>query len=156
MLSAQRTRNARSLASIQVSPSARLVLLGWFPALRSRFQVSHHATYCTQQSLASYLPVVHMCSHFGARVCRRHVLCETTHAQQQVPQHVDSVQTNGSLFSQAVALISFTLYGADQRTQESKPNYLRNQDFLNFCLVGPHICPEGFEFSATQYVDHDD
>ena len=56
--------------TIEISPSIRWVLLGWFPAHMSRFRVSHHAAYCAWRSLTSYRPVVHMCSHFCARVRR--------------------------------------------------------------------------------------
>ena len=57
--------------TIEISPSIRWVLLGWFSARVSRFRVSHHAAYCARRSLTSYRPVMHMCSHFGARVRRR-------------------------------------------------------------------------------------
>ena len=57
----------------------------------------------------------------------------------KVPQHFDCTQADWSLCAPQVALISFTLYGVDQREQESKPDLSRNQDFLNFCLVSPHV-----------------
>ena len=59
--------------TIEIFPSMRWVLLGRFPARRSRFRASHHSTYCARRSLTSYRPVVHTCSHFGARVRRRHM-----------------------------------------------------------------------------------
>ena len=65
---------------------------------------------------------MHTCSYFSARVHRRHMLRETARALTQVPQHFNSKQANWSLFAPQVALISFTLYGADQRTQESELN----------------------------------
>ena len=54
--------------TIEISPSTRLVLFSWFSARRSRFRVSHHATFCARLSCRS---VVHTCSHFGARICAR-------------------------------------------------------------------------------------
>ena len=63
---------------IKIPPFTRWVLLGLFPARRSRFRVSHYATNCARRSFTSYRPAVHTCSHFGARVCRRHMLCETS------------------------------------------------------------------------------
>ena len=64
-----------------------------------QFRESHHATYCVRRSLTSYQPVMHMFSHFGARVCRRHMMRATACVQQQVPQHFDGVRENGSLFA---------------------------------------------------------
>ena len=61
--------------TIEISPCTRWFLLGWFPARRSRFRVSHHATYCAWRSLTSNRSVVHTCSHFGARVRRSHIFC---------------------------------------------------------------------------------
>ena len=66
--------------TIEISPFARWVLLGWFPARRSRFRVSHRAIYCARRSLTSYRPVMHMCSHFGERCHRSHMMCETAAA----------------------------------------------------------------------------
>ena len=57
---------------IEIFPSMRWVLLSRFPACRSRFRVSHHATYCARRSLTSYRPVVHTC-FFSVRVRRRHM-----------------------------------------------------------------------------------
>ena len=57
--------------TIEISPCMRWFLLGRFPARRSHFRVSHHVTYCARRSLTSYWPVVHTCSHFGARIRRR-------------------------------------------------------------------------------------
>ena len=94
--------------TIEVSSSTRWVLLSWFPARRSRFRVSRHTTYCARRSLTSYPPVVHMCSHFSARVDCRYMLSETALALQQVPQHFDGVRAYWSLFAQQVAFISFT------------------------------------------------
>ena len=99
--------------TIEISPSIRWVLLGWFPARMSRFRVSHHANYCARRSLASYWPVVTTCSHFGARFRRRHMPRGTARAPPQVPQHFDSARAIGSLFAPPVDLISFTLYGSD-------------------------------------------
>ena len=59
---------------IEISPSIRLVLLGWFLARMSRFRVSHHSAYCARRSLTSYRPVVHTCftsaRAFAAATCR--------------------------------------------------------------------------------------
>ena len=63
-------------------------------------------------------------------------------APPQVLQHFDGARANESLFAPLVALISFTLYGANWRTQEPEQNRSRNRDFLNICLVGPHVGPE--------------
>ena len=54
-----------------------------------------------------------MCSHFGARVRRLHMLHETARLQQQIPQYFDCARANGSLFAQSVALINFISYGSD-------------------------------------------
>ena len=94
--------------TIEVSPCTRWFLLGRFPARRSRFRVSHHATYCARRSLTSYRPVMHACSHFGVRVRRRHIMRETTRAPPQVPQHFDDARANGPIFVPPVDLISFT------------------------------------------------
>ena len=128
--------------TIEISPSKRWGLLGRSPARMSHIWASHHATYCARRSLTSYRPVVHTCSHFGARVRRRDMPRGTARAPQQVPQHFDGARADGSLYAPPVVLISFTSYGADWRTQESEPNRSRNRDFLNFCLVGPHVGPE--------------
>ena len=96
--------------TIEIFPSMRWVLLGRFPARRSRFRASHHSTYCARRSLTSYRPVVHTCSHFGARVRRRHMPRETARAPPQVPQHFDGARANGSLFAPPVDLISFTMF----------------------------------------------
>ena len=56
--------------TIEISPSTRWFLLGWFPARMSRWRVSHCATYCDRRFLTSCRPAVHTCSHFGARVRR--------------------------------------------------------------------------------------
>ena len=61
---------------------------------------------------------------------------ETARAPPQVPQHFDGARANESLFAPPVDLISFTLYGVDYRTQESR--------FLNFILVGPRDGPEAY------------
>ena len=45
--------------TIEISPSTRWFLLGWFPARRSRFRVSRRATYCARRSSTLYRPVVH-------------------------------------------------------------------------------------------------
>ena len=81
--------------TIDIYPCMRWVLLSLFPGRRLRFRVSHHATYCARRSFKSYRPVVHACSHFGARVGRRHMLRETSRAQQQVPQHFDALRSAG-------------------------------------------------------------
>ena len=83
-----------------------------------------------------------MCSHFGARVRRGHMLRETAHATQHVPQHFDCVRANGSLSAPLVALISFTSYGTDQRTQESELNRSINQLLLNFAWLDPTLGPK--------------
>ena len=93
----------------------------------------HHIDY--------WRPVVHMCSHFGACVRCSHVLDKTARAAAG-PSTFWLCSSQLFLFMPPLALISFTSYGADQRMQESKPNRLRNQDFLNFCLVGPHVGPK--------------
>ena len=100
----------------------------------SSFRVSHHATYCARRSLTSYRPVVNTCSHFGARVRRRHMPRETARAPPQVPQHFDGARANESLFAPPVDLISFTLYGVDYRTQESR--------FLNLSWLVPAMLPK--------------
>ena len=77
----------------------------------SHFRASHYATYCVRRSLTSYM---HTCSPTLLRArCRRHIMCETPRAQQQVPQHFDGTLANGSPFTQPVDLISFTSHGAD-------------------------------------------
>ena len=113
-------------------------------ALSFAQRASHHSTCCARQSLTSYWPVVHACSHCRERWqhCGSHMQRETARAPQQVPQHFSSTRANGSLFALPVVLISFTSYGADWMTQEFKPNCLRNWDFLNFCLVGPPLVPK--------------
>ena len=83
--------------TIEISPCTRWFLLSLFPARRSHFQVSHLATYCARWSFTSYRPVVNMCSHFGARVRRRHMPRETARALPQVPQHFDGARANGWL-----------------------------------------------------------
>ena len=55
----QRTRETElNWLSNRDFPIHALRLLGWFPASRSRFRVSHQATYCARRSLTSYGPVV--------------------------------------------------------------------------------------------------
>ena len=120
--------------TIEIFPSMRWVLLGRFPARSSRFRASHHSTYCARRSLTSYRPVVHTCSHFGARVRRRDMPRGTARAPPQVPQHFDGARANESLFAPPVDLISFTLYGVDYRTQESR--------FLNLSWLVPAMLPK--------------
>ena len=135
---------------IETSSSMHWVWLRRFPVRRSRFQASHHSTYCGRLSSTSYRPVVHTCSHFGARVRCRHMLCEIVLVPLQVLQHFDAAQGNGSLFAPPIALISFTMYVADKRTQEFEPNRSRNRVSLKFCLINdqsPH-----WSRSSTIYV----
>ena len=99
--------------TIEIFPLTHWGLLGRFPARRLRFRVSHRATCCVRWSLTSYRPVVHTCSHFGARVRRRHMPRETARAPPQVPQHFDGARANRSLFAPPVALISFKSHGTD-------------------------------------------
>ena len=127
--------------TIENSPCTRWFLLGRFPARRSHFGVSHHATCCARRSLTSYRPVVNTCSHFGSCVRRRHMPRKTARAPPQVPQHFDGARANGSLFAPPVDLISYTSYGTDYKTQEYEQNRSRNRDFLNFCLVSPQVGP---------------
>ena len=75
--------------TIEISPSTRWFLLCWFPARRSRFRVSRRATYCARRSLTLYRPVVHTCSHFGARVRSRDMPRGTARA----PLHVLNILT---------------------------------------------------------------
>ena len=63
--------------TIKISPCTHWFLLGLFLARMLHFRASHHTTYCARRSLTSYRPVMHACSHFGARVCRRHMMRET-------------------------------------------------------------------------------
>ena len=119
----------------------------------SHFRASHHSTYCARRSLTSYRPVVHTCSHFGARVRRRHMPRETARAPPQVPQHFDGARANGSLFAPPVDLMSFTSYGADWRTQDSEPYSSWNWDFLNSCFVGPNVGPEA-ELEVSSFLPH--
>ena len=95
---------------IEISPSTRWVL---FAARKSHIRASHHTTYYARRSLTSYQPVVHTCSHFCARVRRRHMLRKTARVPPQVPQYFEGVWANGFLFAPPAALISFILYGAD-------------------------------------------
>ena len=104
--------------TIVSSPSTCWVLLCWFLVRRSRFQASHHATFWAWRSLTSKWPVMHTCSHFGARVLHSERMLETSRAQPQVPQHFDCARVNQSLLTPPVALLRFTSYGADLRTQE--------------------------------------
>ena len=69
--------------TIKIFPSTRWVSLDRFPARKSRFWVSHHATYCAHRSLTSYRPVVHTCSRFGACFRHRHLLSETARARRR-------------------------------------------------------------------------
>ena len=52
-----------------------------------------------------------------------------------------------------VVLINSTVYGADWRTQDSEQNCSRNQDFLNFCLVGPNVGPAA-ELEVSSLLTH--
>ena len=99
--------------TIEISPSMRLVLLCWFPVRRSHFRVSHHATCCVRRSFTSYRTVVHIFSHFDARIRRSYMLRETARASPQVRQHFNCARANGFLFAQPIALISFLSYDAD-------------------------------------------
>ena len=72
-------RKKPSWINWMIELSTRWVMLCRFPAHRSRFRMSHHANYWERQSLKLYRPAVHMCSHFGASVCR-HMLRETSRA----------------------------------------------------------------------------
>ena len=81
--------------TIEIFPSILWVLHGQFPARRSRFRVSHHATCCARRSLTSYWPVVCTWSHFDARFRRRNMLRETARAPPQVPNILTACEPMG-------------------------------------------------------------
>ena len=108
--------------TIEIVLSTCSVLLGRFPAGRSRFRVRHHAAYCARRSLTSYRPVEPTCSHFGARVRHRHMLLETARAPSQVQRSLmiwrraspgQWVSLRAAGCSAQLAPIRFTSYGAD-------------------------------------------
>ena len=103
--------------------------------LRGLWQDLHLTEFEQPGSMTRWRP----CSRLTIPPSRRHCLARHRHlfqhladlrAQQHVPQHFQvwrcaSPWVIGSLFAPQDALISFTSYGADERTQESKPNRTR-------------------------------
>ena len=68
----------RRHARAEVPVGGSLVCL--FPARALQPQSDgwkNHSTYCARRFLTSYRPVMHTCSHFGARVRRHHMIHET-------------------------------------------------------------------------------
>ena len=120
--------------TIEIFPSILWVLHGQFPARRSRFRVSHHATWCARRSLTSYRPVVRTWSHFDARFRRRKMLRETARAPPQVPNILRAREPMG-LFSRRKLLLLASHRMALTRESKNASRIAREIEILSILAL---------------------
>ena len=119
-----------------------------FPARRSHFRVSHHATYCALRSLTSSRPFVHTCSHFDVRVRRRHMLHETARAPAQVPHHFDGARGCEPVgLSSRLRLILLASHCMALTREHKNPSQIAREIeifsiFARLPMLGLHVGPE--------------
>ena len=125
--------------TIEIPPSTHWVLLGRVGSPRTARIFEWAITQpsvrrCARRSLTSYPPVVHTCSHFGARVRRRHKLPhETTRAPPQVPQCFDGALAGCSYY---LHIVWRWLENAGTRAES-----LEKSRFSRFLLACPQWHP---------------
>ena len=100
---------------IEIFPSTRWVLLGWFPAHRSCFE------WAIAQLLCTTIHDINLTS------CAYVLLLQPQGSAAQI-----CVRTAAGPSSLWLCISQWN----------SKQNRSRNRDFLKFCLVGPHVGPE--------------
>ena len=113
----------------------------------SHFRASHHATYCARRSLTSYRPVTHTCSHFGARVRRRHMMRETARACSPRSLNVFTAREPTGLSSRR-QLILLALHHMALSRELMNPSQIARGWSPPWSL--------GFESSTSKSDNHDD
>ena len=84
-----------------------------------------------------------MCSHFGARVRRRHMMRETPRARRRKSLNVLTAREPMGLSSRRQLILLSSHHMALSRELMNPSQIAREIEiFSYFCLVGPHVGPE--------------